>query len=231
MRKIVLCVLLITHGFGVGFVDKLFMSNEEIAMAEKIEAEKAKRTKHFFGIEGGVGYYDYVFSPLVAINPFILGITNAATLGYSIGILGGFQRYDSEKIGVRYTFGVKFDWGYDMGRFGGGNKADYKGNDFYILGIFYHAIDGLFDFVTTNDNRFGMNIGMSFDLNMNYSKNKKEGNKSIGGGGVIMRFRTGFYTQVEDNIFDCVFSLPLVGVGFVDLMMPAAITLGYKRLF
>lgn len=46
-----------------------------------------------------------------------------------------------------------------------------------------------------------------------------------------MRFRTGFYTQVEDNIFDCVFSLPLVGVGFVDLMMPAAITLGYKRLF
>lgn len=68
---------------------------------------------------------------------------------------------------------MKFDWGYDMGRFGGGNKADYKGNDFYILGIFYHAIDGLFDFVKTNDNRFGMNIGMSFDLNMNYSKNKK----------------------------------------------------------
>lgn len=231
MKKLLLCILLVTQGFSVGFMDKLFMSDEEIAKAERIEAEKAKRTKHFFGIEGGVGYYDYVFSPFVAINPFILGITNAATLGYSIGVSGGFQRYDSEKIGVRHTFGVKYDWGYDMGRFGGGNKADYKGNDFYILGMFYYAIDSLLDFVKTNDNRFGMNIGLSFDLNLNLSKNEKEGNKTTNGGGVTTRLRVGLYTQIENNVFDCNLSLPLASMGFGKIIMPATLTLGYKHLF
>lgn len=104
-----MCVLLITQGFSVGFMDRLFMSDEEIAQAERIEAEKAKRTKHFFGIEGGAGFYDYTFAPFIAINPLVLGITRAPTLGYSVGILGGFQRYDYEKVGVRHTFGVKFD--------------------------------------------------------------------------------------------------------------------------
>ncbi|WP_300222774.1 hypothetical protein [uncultured Helicobacter sp.] len=231
MKKIILYILLITQGFAVGFADRLFMSDEEIARAERIEAEKAKRTKHFFGIEGGVGFYDYTFAPFVAFNPLVLGITKAPTLGYSVSILGGFQRYDSEKIGIRHTFGVKYDWGYDMGRFGGENKADYKGNDFYILGFFYYALDGLFDFVKTNDNRFGMNVGMSFDFNMNYSKNEKNGNKSIGGGGFVGRLRVGFYTQVENNVFDCNLSFPLAGVGFGDLMMPSTLTLGYKYLF
>lgn len=232
MRKILLCLLLITQGFSVGFMDKIFMSDEEIAEAERIEAEQAKRTKHFFGIEGGVGYYDYVFTPFVAINPLILGVTNAPTLGYSVSILGGWQRYDSEKVGIRHTFGVKYDWGYDMGRFGGENKTEYKGNDFFVLGFVYYAFDGLFDFVKANDNRFGMNLGMSFDFNMNYSKNENEGNKTIGGGGIITRLRVGFYTQIENNVVDCNLSFPLVvSVGFGKLMMPSTLTLGYKRLF
>ena len=71
MRKILLCLLLITQGFSVGFMDRIFMSDTEIAEAERIEAEQAKRTKHFFGIEGGAGLidlyarYNFLTKPLV----------------------------------------------------------------------------------------------------------------------------------------------------------------------
>lgn len=100
MRKILLCVLLITQGFAVGFADRLFMSDEEIARVERIETEKVKHTKHFFGIGGGAGLIDlYLRYNFFTTNPLFIG-ENTPTLGYSVAINDGFQRYDYEKVGI-----------------------------------------------------------------------------------------------------------------------------------
>lgn len=220
MKRIILSIFLL---FTLAYTDSLtptISSDSEVG-----------KWRSFFGVEGGVGYYDFAYALFATGNPLLAGKTLASTLGYSVGILGGWQRYDYEKVGIRHTFGVKYDWGYDMGKFGGNEQLDYRGNDFYIFGLLYYAIDGLFDLVKTSGNRFGINLGISFDFNMNYSKNEKEGNKLIGGGGIIGRLRLGVYTQVENNIFDCILSFPTLGIGFGEMMMPSTLTLGYKYLF
>lgn len=232
MKKILLCVLLITQGFSVGFMDKLFMSDEEIAEAERIEAEQAKCTKHFFGIEGGAGWFDLRANFIIVTSmQSIFEQPIAPTLGYSVGISGGWQRYDYEKVGIRHTFGTRLDWGYDLGRFGGDEKDKYKNADGYSWTIFYYALDGLFDFVKSDENhRFGMTLGFSLGLNLSIIELPTKGK---GGATLPFNGRLGFYTQFENNIIDLMASIPTfgcfgMGSGFADSI---SVTLGYKRLF
>lgn len=233
MKRIVLSIMLIfSSSFAVGFIEKMFMTDEQIAEAERIEAEIAKRTKHFFGIEGGVGYYDFASAIVLTTNPLFGGRSEAPTLGYHLGVQGGWQRYDSERRGVRHTFGTKFEWGNHMGKFGGADKSNFSGNNFLVIGMLYYAFDGLFDLSKTDDtHRFGMSLGVEADLGMSLDTHHKEGNKEIFGVGINGRFRFGLYTQVDNNIFDCTLAFPVIGLGFGEMMMPSDVTLSYKRLF
>ena len=235
MRKILLCLLLITQGFSVGFMDRIFMSDTEIAEAERIEAEQAKRTKHFFGIEGGAGLIDlYARYNFLTTNPLFVG-GNAPTLGYSVAINGGFQRYDYEKVGIRHTFGVKFDWGNNLGKFGGKQKEDYQGGYVYHIIPFYYVVEGLFDFVKSGDNRFGMNLGLSLKTAISIAKNipyQPKRSKDLGGFGVFSELKAGFYTQFNNEIIDLNVYLPLLGMSFGTSAIPSVTaTLGYKHLF
>lgn len=210
------------------------MSDAEIAEAERIEAEQAKRTKHFFGIEGGTGLLDLrVNGYLVTIMGSVFGSPIAPTLGYSVGVLGGWQRYDYERVGIRHTFGSKFEWGYDLGRFGGDEKEKYKNTNGYSWTIFYYALDGLFDFVKNDEtHRFGMTLG--FSLGMNVSAVDFPQDKERRGGVTFpLGARLGFYTQFDNNIVDLMANVPafgFLGLGsrFVDSI---SVTMGYKHLF
>ena len=112
----------------------------------------------FFGVEGGMGLLDLKTNIYIATAMGNLaGSSIAPTLGYSFAISGGWQRYDYEKVGLHFTFGTRFDFGPDMGKFGGEEREKYKNANGYSWTLFYYAVEGLFDFVKTDEkHRFGM---------------------------------------------------------------------------
>ena len=177
----------------------------------------------FFGVEGGVGNIDIFTAFILSANAFndygLLG------LSYGGGILGGWQKYTYEKIGMRNTLGLRV--------FGAKNlkakNASYEKyeKDLFIDTTFYYAFDGLFDFVKNGNNRFGMSLGFSTDLlQLTESKN-------LSGFGFFFRFspRLGFYTQFDNHIVDFIASVPIIGAGGGELAYNSTLTLSYKYLF
>ena len=154
-------------------------------------------------------------------------------LSYGVGIFGGWQKYTSEKVGVRNTLGLRV-FGTKDTKAGSIKKALFSDVEFVnetkslIIDVVpYYALDGLFDFVRSGENRFGMSFGFSTDLLQ----------ITLGGGtgfGLLFKIspRLGFYTQFDNQIIDLMVSVPLVGfVDFIAVGYNSTLTLGYKYLF
>lgn len=186
-------------------------------------AEDSKQWKSYFGVEGGVGMMNIFTAFIFGANTF--NTCGLVGLSYGGGILGGWQKYTSEKIGMRNTLGLRV--------FGAKNlkakQTEYEKyeKDFFADVTFYYALDGLFDFVKNGENRFGMSLGFSTDLLQITESN------NLFGLGLFFRFspRLGLYTQFGNHIVDLIASVPLVGAGGGELAYNSTLTLGYKYLF
>lgn len=189
-------------------------------------AEDSKQWQSYFGVEGGVGLMDVEIGAVASLNLGLADIYYLRGLSYGGGILGGWQKYTSEKIGMRNTLGLRVFGTKDTKS--GDDKYKKREGDFITDTTFYYALDGLFDFVKNGKNRFGMSLGFSTDL---FHLTLGAG---AGGFGFLFHFasRIGFYTQFDNNIIELMASVPLIGfVDFVEISYNSTVTLGYKYLF
>ena len=188
----------------------------------------------FFGVEAGAGILD--------ITPFLLFGYNSGLLGneyglrglsYGAGIFGGWQKYTSEKVGVRNTLGLRV-FGTKDTTAGSMKKALFSDVEFVnetkslIIDVVpYYALDGLFDFVKSGDNRFGMKLGFAVDVfHLSFLKDLK------GIGVITLSARLGFYTQFNHNVIELIATAPLISSGGGKIFAyNSTLTLGYKYLF
>ena len=234
MKRIILSLLLI---FAISFETSLAQSSSVSAKTESKSKTKAKKWDKFFGVEGGVGLFAtntgfFLSANTVFNNDYPLG------LGYSVGILGGWQKYTFEKVGIRHTLGLSFsyvpnatssrdrtldEWCFLNCK--NVKKINLSGTSGYHI-VGYYALDGLFDFVKTDEkHRFGMSFGLGFDVG------RTEGKPFDGGVLLFGSLRTGFYTRIGDNLFDVNLKLPIFGMAGGLLMFDTTLTLGYKHIF
>ena len=195
------------------------------------------------GVEGGVGMYDLGLNAVITPNIRLYGLSPyASKMNYLLGLVGGFQKYTYEKVGFRFSFGIR---GYHVGKFGKVSYDDPKINNktYHQLGdgggayalVYY---DGLFDFVKSGDKRFGMILGIGFEQGFFLLNNLDRNEKSVGIVGNIP-IRLGFQTQFGCNIIDFVANLTLGGFSITGIMgegfgvgsYNSTLTLGYKYLF
>lgn len=189
-------------------------------------AEDSKQWQSYFGVEGGVGLMDVEIGAVASLNLGLADVYYLRGLSYGGGILGGWQKYTSEKIGMRNTLGLRV-FGAKATKTGNDEKYKKRKGEITVDSTFYYALDGLFDFTKNGKNRFGMSFGFSTDLLQ----------ITLGGGtgfGLLFKIspRLGFYTQFDNNIIELMVSVPLVGfVDFVAVGYNSTLTLGYKYLF
>lgn len=187
------------------------------------ETQDPKQWKSFFGVEVGVGMMNISTAFIFGGNAF--NACGLVGLSYGGGILGGWQKYTYEKVGMRNTLGLRVFGAKSFEA----KQTEYEKyeKDLFIDTTFYYALDGLFDFVKNGDNRFGMSLGFSIDLF------QLTESKDLFGLGLFFRFspRLGFYTQFDNHVVDLVASVPLVGAGGGELAYNSTLTLGYKYLF
>lgn len=196
----------------------------------------------FIGVEGGVGLYDLGLSVVMTPNLRLYGANPyAGEMNYLLGVIGGFQKYSFEKVGFRFSFGIK---GYYVEKFGEVSYDDssvvnktYRslgdGGGFYAVMYW----DGLFDFVRSGDNRFGMILGIGLEQGVLFL-NRPNKEKAFGFMGNFP-IRLGFQTQFGHNIIDLVANLSLGGISLGGLIREgfgvgsynSTVTLGYKYLF
>lgn len=206
-----------------------------------IQAEEVDK-KWFIGVEGGVGLYDLGLSVVMTPNLRLYGANPyAGEMNYLLGVIGGFQKYTYEKVGFRFSFGIK---GYYVEKFGEVSYDDsnvvnktYRslgdGGGFYAVMYW----DGLFDFVHSGDNRFGMILGIGLEQGVLFL-NRPNKEKAFGFMGNFP-IRLGFQTQFGHNIIDLVANLSLGGISLGGLIREgfgvgsynSTVTLGYKYLF
>ncbi|HIY44233.1 MAG TPA: hypothetical protein IAA23_04285 [Candidatus Helicobacter avistercoris] len=188
----------------------------------------------YFGVEGGVGILDIAPFFLFGYNSGLFGNEYGLRgLSYGVGIFGGWQKYTSEKVGVRNTLGLRV-FGTKDTKAGSIKKALFSDVEFVnetkslIIDVVpYYALDGLFDFVRSGENRFGMNLGFAVDvLHLSFLKDLK------GVGAVTLSARLGFYTQFNYNVIELIATSPLISVGGGKVFAyNSTLTLGYKYLF
>lgn len=123
--------------------------------------------KSYFGVEGGVGIYGIENAFIIAINPTFFPSNTYLGVGYSLGILGGWQKYTYEKVGMRNTLSFAFSFVPNISSIQKGNyekfelcifrcknqKVDFteaRGQNY----DFYYALDGLFDFIKQKQKSF-----------------------------------------------------------------------------
>ena len=209
---------------------------------------KESEWRIFLGAEAGVGLFASDSALFVGINPVALNRFPMG-IGYSVGVMGGLQKYTYEKVGIRHTFGYKFSYipnatsirnktVDEVCLFNCNDKqvsiANSRGNHNTV----YYALEGLFDFVKTDeDHRFGMILGIGIEQGVLFI-NRPNKDRTFGFmGNLPIRF--GFQTQFRHNIIDLVANIPLGGVslgglfgeGFGVGSYNSTLTLGYKYLF
>ncbi|VEJ24740.1 Uncharacterised protein [Helicobacter cholecystus] len=223
MKKIILSIFLL---FTLAYTDSLtptISSDSEVG-----------KWRSFFGVEGGVGVFGVSPAFFVSANPIFNVKDSPFGVGYSIGILGGWQKYTYEKVGVRNTLGFAFSYVPDLGAIKTGRNCSFCTNKqpTNFKGIsgesysFYYGFDGLFDFVKSDDNhRFGMNLGIGVRIT------GTSGEHGLYGFLASYAIRTGFYTKINNSIFDLTFSISLLGAGIGDVIYDSPIMFGYKHLF
>ncbi len=190
----------------------------------------------FFGVEGGVGMMDIVPLFFIQLSSNIGLFQNTyglRGLSYGAGIVGGWQKYTYEKVGMRNTLGLRV-FGTKITKSGniedtflGDVKFANETKSLIIDVVPYYALDGLFDFVKNGRNRFGMNLGFAVDVfHLSFLKDLK------GIGVATLSARLGFYTQFNHNVIELNATIPLAGLnGGKIFAYNSTLTLGYKYLF
>ena len=189
-----------------------------------IWGEENSQWKSYFGVEAGVGLMDIEPAFFASFNYGLSNLYILRGMSYGAGILGGWQKYTNEKIGMRNTLGIRVFGTKDT-------KArldKYKESEGYFISdsTFYYALDGLFDFVKSGENRFGMSLGFSTDiLHLTLG--------GAGGFGFLFHIapRLGLYAQFDNKIIELMASVPLAGAGLVEIGYNSTLTLSYKYLF
>ena len=202
--------------------------------------------KSYFGVEGGVGIYGIENAFIIAINPTFFPSNTYLGMGYSLGILGGWQKYTYEKVGMRNTLGFTFSFVPNISSI---QKGDYEKFELCIFRCknqkvdfteargqnydFYYALDGLFDFVKQNKNHFGTSLGFGLSLlGASGQSGINDSDSLIDGFSATLSVRLGLYLQLQDDIFELMLKAPLIGVGAGNpIMMGDTLTLGYKKIF
>lgn len=213
------------------------------------EDSKDSQWRGFFGVEAGAGIYGMGKAFIGAYNPLFSFTTYSFGLGYSGGIVGGLQKYTSEKVGIRHNFGFSIafipsissiqnktykDW--CIFKCKNAKSIDYQGRNAQNYNISY-ALDGLFDLAKSGNTRFGMNLGVSLTLTISdgesgyYVETPTEASKNIFGIVANLGMRLGFYTQFDNSILDANINLPLGGFGGANPIYGNTLTLSYKYLF
>lgn len=196
--------------------------------------------KSFFGVEAGVGIFGVGAGWIFTANSLFNTAHDTLGLGYSGGILGGWQKYTYEKVGIRNTLGFAFSYTPNISSIKKGqsyhefciifckNTKEYIYNNRTAQHYdFYYALDGLFDFVKSGESRFGMSFG--FSLNLSFADSQGI-NDYIGGATAFFGARTGLYTQFDNNVLEFILKIPILGFG-KDSINVSALTLNYKHLF
>ena len=210
--------------------------------AEALTTTDDKQWQSYFGVEGGVGVFGVSGSGVIfSGNSLFHTEHNTLGLGYSAGVLGGWQKYTSEKVGMRNTLGFSFSYIPNISSIKKGetyrenclfnckNAKEYDYNNRKAQHYdAYYALDGLFDFVKNGENRFGMSLGFSLNLSVGDSQGIGD---SVGGVTGFFGVRIGLYSQFQNNIFDLVLKTPLGGFCASDNINGNTLTLGYKYLF
>ena len=188
-------------------------------------SEEDSQWKSYFGVEAGVGLMDIEPAFLLSANFGLLNAYLLRGMSYGGGILGGWQKYTSEKVGMRNTLGIRV-FGAKATKAG---VDEYKKNEGEVMvdSTFYYALDGLFDFVKNGENRFGMSLGFPTDLFQL---------TLVGGGGTGFLFhiasRLGLYAQFDNKIIELMASVPLAGgINFITIGYNSTLTFSYKYLF
>lgn len=197
---------------------------------------KESEWRIFLGAEAGAGLFASDSALFVGINPVALNRFPMG-VGYSVGVMGGLQKYTYEKVGIRHTFGYKFSYipnatsirnktVDEVCLFNCNDKqvsiANSRGNHNTV----YYALEGLFDFVKTDeDHRFGMTFGIGLDFV--YSRV----GQNDGGAWALGTIRMGLYTQFDNSILDLTLKLPAIGGGLGIVTYDTVATIGFKHLF
>lgn len=216
MKKLILSLFLL---FGISYAESPISTDSEVG-----------KWKSYFGIEGGAGLFEVTGTFLGGLNPFFGMPVYLRGMSYGGSILGGWQKYTSEKIGMRNTLGLKVFVApktqtlSDEGIFLLEDFTKSK-EDTTTEMAFYYALDGLFDFVKNGNHHFGLNFGFSVAIGGNFGR-------ASGFSGLQLSPRLGLYTQFDNNIIDCIISVPLIGISSLfDVTFNSTLTLGYKHLF
>lgn len=150
---------------------------------------------------------------------------NHSTFDWAYGgsVLGGWQKYTSDKVGMRHTLGFRVFVDPNTQAF---TKDKNKGKTTAEISLYY-ALDGMFDFVKNGNNHFGMILGVGTDvISANFGANT--------GVSWLLELtpRIGFYTLFGRHGIDIVASVPIFGlVAMGDVPLNSTVTLGYKYLF
>lgn len=192
--------------------------------AEALTKADDKQWQSYFGVEGGMGAMCFLSTFLVSFNGSIIKFNHSVfDWAYGGSILGGWQKYTSNKIGMRHTLGFRVFVDPNTQAF---TKDKNKGKTTAEISLYY-AIDGMFDFVKNGNNHFGMILGVGTDvISANFGANT--------GVSWLLELtpRIGFYTLFGRHGIDIIASVPIFGLGVVgDVSLNSTVTLGYKYLF
>ncbi|RDU70564.1 hypothetical protein CQA58_05175 [Helicobacter brantae] len=188
------------------------------------EESSDSQWKSYFGVEGGVGAMSFCPAFLVSFNGSIIRF-NHSTFDWAYGgsVLGGWQKYTSDKVGMRHTLGFRIFVDPNTQAL---TKDENKGKTTAEFSLYY-ALDGMFDFVKNGDNHFGMILGVGTDvISANFGANT--------GVSWLLELtpRIGFYTLFGRHGVDIIASVPILGMGaMVDVSLNSTVTLGYKYFF
>lgn len=204
----------------------------EASMTEEerlLEEEEEKKKKYYFGINASVGIMDIgtpVFYPRIWGN-FNDGKMFAYSLSYGVSLEWGVQKYTSEKIGYRGGVFAQFSFATD---FHSTNSQAFKYSKMFLVdgGA---KIDGLFDFIQTDETHFGMLLGVSGGGGMIIT-HKPEGGDEGFTVGLNANARVGLQVQGSLGALELVLSLPITEMFFWDENpWHSTLTLGYKYIF
>lgn len=210
-------------------------TEEEKLEEKRLEEEEEKKRKHFIGFSAGAGIGDLVEVPLV--NPRTIKKQRQILLGnsleYNIAIEGGWQKYTYEKVGYQVMFRGRFVYMSDFSSpiFSAPIPNKYNSGLTFELSA---GIDGIFDFVKTEDYSFGMILGINGGAGVFTPFQKTESVLDIlthNSYGLFSNIRTGFKVGVPTGFVDLVLEVPFLPFMFIKNPYNYTLSLGYKHFF
>ena len=196
---------------------------------KRLEEEEEKKKKHFIGFSVGAGIMD-LGSPI--LNPRIWKVDQKYLEGNSLNIAlsleGGWQKYTYEKVGYQVIFRGRINYATDFKSpiFNAPKTSIYK---IAFLATASAGIDGIFDFVKSNENSFGMILGINAGAGMIWADKDSDAGVSLG---LNTNLRTGFQVGLPTGFIDLTLELPLIPLFFPkEVPYNYTLSLGYKHFF